>query len=165
MAPALLFGFVTPFVSRGRPDDGLPRTEMWACLLLFVALWVFFAGNNYGNLQWNTGVRYMAPGIPFLFVPAAIVLLRLPRLLLGAVAIVSVVINWSASMHREVWHPTGVFGPVISVLTGGFELPALTTLSRMQMFSSIVERGVSPLPLMVLAAVIIFLIWRPANSP
>jgi len=163
MAPALVFGFFAPLVAR-KADSGLPRLEMWVCLLLFTALWVFFAGNNYSNLQWNTGVRYMAAGIPFLFVPAAIVLLRMPRPLFAAVALVSVVINWSAAMHREVWHPTGVFGPVISVLTGGFELPALTTLSRMQMFGSIVEHGVSPLPLMVLAAVIIAIIWQPADG-
>ncbi len=157
-APVLLLGFLAPFLRRGRPD--LPTLEKWACLLLFIGLWVFFAGNNYSRLQWNTGVRYMTPGIPFLFLPAALVLLRLPRAAVLGLSVVSITLNWCMAMNREIWHALGVLGPVASVLTGGFQLPALTTLSRMQMFRAWVPAEVSPLPLLLLAGVVIWLIWR-----
>jgi hypothetical protein len=156
--PVLLLAAAAPFVRR--ENTALPRFETWACLLMFIALWVFFAGNNYSRLQWNTGVRYMTPIIPFLFVPAAIVLARMSRAWIATIAVVSVVINWCMAMTRETWHPLGALDPVISVMTGGFRLPALTTLSRMEMFRSMVPDGVSPLPVFALVGVILWLMWR-----
>lgn len=161
-APILALAVAAPFL-KARPENDLPRMEKWTCLLLFLTLLIFFAGNNYTRLQWNTGVRYLTPILPFLFLPAAIVLARLPRLAFHAIAIGSLTLNWSMSMNREVWRPLGVLDPVIRVLTGGFELPALTTLSRMEMFRSWVPDGVSPMPLFVLAAAVIWVVWTSAK--
>jgi len=91
------------------------------------------------------------------------------RRLLFAVALLtlavgSVLLNWCMAMNREVWRPLGVLEPVIRVLTSGFELPALTTLSRMEMFRSLVPDGVSPLPLFALAGVIVWLIWKGGEA-
>jgi hypothetical protein len=157
-APVLLLAAASPFLRQSGPD--MPRLEKWTCLLFFLALWVFFAGNNYSRLQWNTGVRYMTPALPFLFLPAAVVLLRLPRGLALGVGLASLLLNWSMAMNREVWRPLGVLHPVLYVLTGGFELPALTTLSRMSMFQGLVPQGTSPLPLFVITGVILWLLWR-----
>jgi hypothetical protein len=63
------------------------------------------------------------------------------------------------AMDRETWHAAGVLAPIAHVFTGGFELPALTTLSRMEMFRPWVTPDVSPIPLFALAAVLIWLIW------
>jgi hypothetical protein len=163
-APLLALAFAAPWLRDRR--RALPRIEELVCLALFVALWVFFSGNNYTRLQWNTGIRYMTPILPFLFLPAAVVLLRLPRLLLYGAGIGSIVLGWCMAMNREVWRPLGVLDPVVRVFTSGFELPVLTTVERMSgMFGDLVSRGVSPLPLFALAGVAIYLIWTPRFRP
>jgi hypothetical protein len=157
--PLLLLAFAAPWVERG-PGRRLPRRELWSCLAIFAAVWVFFSGSNYTRLQWNTGIRYMTPILPFLFLPAAMVLLRLPRLLLYAIGIGSVVLGWCMAMNREIWHSLGVLAPVVRVFTNGFQLPALTTLERMRsVFGDVVTGSTSPLPLFVLAGVMIYLLW------
>lgn len=163
-APILLLAVAAPFL-RARPETDLPRFEKWACLLLAIALIVFFSGNNYTRLQWNTGVRYLTPILPFLFLPAAIVLWRLPRGAFWPIAIASVTLNWCMAMNREVWRPLGVFEPVIRVFSGGFELPALTTLSRMEMFRPWVPTTVSAIPILLLTAVVLWVVWRVPGSP
>jgi glycosyltransferase involved in cell wall biosynthesis len=163
--PILALALLAPLYAR-RKGRTLPRLEEWTCLALFLGLWLFFSGNNYTRLQWNTGIRYMTPILPFLFLPAAMVLLRLPRVLMYAVGIGSVVLGWCTAMNREIWRPLGVLEPVARILTGGFELPALTTMSRMpDMFGDVLANGVSPLPVFALASAVIYLIWRagPAN--
>ena len=57
----------------------LPRPELLTMLATFVGVWVFFSGVDYTRLQYNTGVRYLASMLPFLFLPAVMLLLRLPR--------------------------------------------------------------------------------------
>jgi hypothetical protein len=162
-APLLLFAFAVPLLRRASAVRQ-SALELAVCLLLFLGLWVFFGGNNYTRLQWNTGVRYLTPILPFLFVPAALVLRRLPRSLFLAVAIGSVTLNWCLAMNREVFRPLGMAEPVIRVLTGGFQLPALTTLSRMEMFRPWVGDAVSPLPIFALAGVILWAVWSRSRS-
>jgi hypothetical protein len=161
-APILMLAAVSPFL-RARPDTDLPRIEKWVCLLLFVALLVFFSGNNYTRLQWNTGVRYLTPILPFLFLPAAIVLWRLPRTAFHSIVIASITLNWCMAMNREVWRPLGVLDPVFRVLTSGFQLPALTTLSRMEMFRNWVPETVSALPIFALTGAVLWVIWSGAR--
>ncbi len=156
--PILALAFASPFL-RGRGRT-LPRLEALTCLALFLGLWMFFSGSSYTRLQWNTGIRYMTPIMPFLFLPAATVLLRLPRFLLYGLSVGSIVLGWCMAMNREVWRPLGVLDPVLRILTGGFELPALTTIQRMPgMFGDMLPHGVSPLPLLTLTGVLIYLIW------
>jgi hypothetical protein len=161
-APILMLAAVSPFL-RARPDTDLPRIEKWMCLLLFAALLVFFAGNNYTRLQWNTGVRYLTPILPFLFLPAAIALWRLPRTAFHSIVIASITLNWCMAMNREVWRPLGVLEPVFRVFTSGFQLPALTTLSRMEMFRSWVPETVSALPIFALTGAMLWVIWSGAR--
>lgn len=162
-APILALAAASPLLGARRGLD-LPRLEKWACLLLFITLLVFFAGNNYTRLQWNTGVRYMTPILPFLFLPAAVVLWRLPRAVFWPMVLASVTINWCMAMDREVWRSIGVLAPIVHVFSRGFELPALTTLGRMEMFRQWVPEQVSPLPIFALTAAILWAIWASARK-
>ena len=166
--PLFLLAVAAPFVPRNK--SFLPRRELMACLALSLAFLVFFSAVNYTRWQFNTGVRYLAPTFPFLFLAAAVVLHRLPRGLARPVVAASVALAWCMAMARDVSGGKvdladpdtglGVLDPVLRVVTGGFQLPALTTISRMEPWASDLGGHVSALPLMSLTAVIIFLIWR-----
>ena len=131
-------------------------------LVVFVALWVFFSGSNYTGLQFYTGIRYMAPILPFLFVPAAVVLVSLPRQLIYLIAVVSVWESWCFAMYRDVGGELGVLEPIVTVFLNGFQLPVLTTLSRMgEPHFAYIGSQVSPLPLFVLTGVLLFGLWAP----
>jgi len=157
-SPLLLFALVSPLVNRGARRV-LPNRELVTMLGLFVAFWVFFSGVHYTRLQFNTGIRYMAPILPFLFVPAAIVLMRLPRIAIYFVTFLSVVESWSLAMYREV-RGLGVFDPIRHMFVDGFKLPALTTLSRMGgQYGEYFHSAVSHLPLFALTGAIIFCVW------
>lgn len=170
-SPLLLLALLAPVARRlrnggagggdGRRWDGtLPRRELWVTLGLFAALWIFFSGSNYTRLQVNTGVRYMAPIIPFLFLLAASVLIRLPRLFVRLAAVFSIALTWSLAMYREVERPLGVLDPVLRTLVDGFELPVLSTLERTGgAYGGLGAEGTSPLPLLALGAALIACVW------
>lgn len=177
VTPIFLLALAAPFVrpresaeSDGAETDvapaAAPRLETLFLLGIVAALLVFFSGSNYTRLQFNTGIRYMAPAFPFLFVPVAVVLMRLRPLPVYLIGIVSVASAWCLAMNREVWHPLGALHPVVDVLTGGLELPALTTLSRMPGQFGGFGAEVSPLPLFCLTAALIYGIWtvRPRRT-
>ena len=161
-SPLMLLASLSPLVNR-RARSFLPNLELTFILLLFAAFWIFFSGSNYTRLQFNTGIRYLAPTFPFLFVVAALVLMRLPRLAVYFIAVASVTESWCLAMYRDVEHGVGLLEPILRVFSQGFQLPALTTLSYMSggQYGSFFEQGVSPLPLLVLTGVIICGIWSP----
>jgi hypothetical protein len=160
-SPLMALALFSPLVRRSTRRL-LPNLELAFILLLFLAFWVFFSGSNYTRLQFNTGIRYMAPMFPFLFVPAAVVLMNLPRLAIYLVAVVSVAQSWCMAMYRDVERGLGVLDPILYVFLGGFQLPALTTLFRMGgQYREFFEHGVSPLPLFAIAAVVLYGVWSP----
>jgi len=160
-SPIMLLGVLYFFVVHKEPRL-LPKLELVSILCLFFAFWLFFSGSNYTRLQFNTGVRYMAPMFPFLFVPAAAFLVRLPRIAIYSIAVISVTESWCLAMVRDVERGFGVLDPVFHVFFGGFQLPALTTLSRMgDPYRQFFEQGLSPLPLFLLVAVILYGVWSP----
>ena len=160
-SPLLLLAPFCPLLSRSARRF-LPDLELGFILVLFVAFWVFFSGSNYTRLQFNTGIRYMAPMFPFLFVPAAVVLMQLPRLVIFFIAVASVTESWCLAMYRDVERGLGVLDPILHVFLGGFQLPALTTLSRMGgQYGEFFPQGVSPLPLFALTAVVLYGVWSP----
>ena len=126
---------------------------------------------HYTRWQFNTGVRYLAPVFPFLFLPAAMVLQRMPVLARRLTGTASVALAWCIAMARDVSGGKvdladpdtglGVLDPVLAVVANGFQLPALTTLSRMQAYAEPIGAAVSPLPLMLLAAAILYVVWKP----
>lgn len=159
--PLLLLAFSAPFL-RGDRGGRVPRLETWFAILIPLSLWVFFAGSNYSRLQFNTGVRYLAPAVPFLFLAASAPLSRMPvrlQLILGSC---SVGLTWSLSMYREVNLPLGVLDPVLRTLVGGFSLPALRTLERTGgTYLESAAGGVSALPILLAAGIAIAIIWLP----
>ena len=154
--PLLLLALAAPFVK----TSWLPRRELTLLLGVSAALWLFFSCVNYTRLQFNTGLRYMAPALPFLFLAAAVPLTRLPRQLAYFLSIAAVAQAWSMAMFRDVERGLGLLDPIARVFLGGFQLPALTALSRVAASSELLERGVSPLFLFALSAAVIYGLWR-----
>jgi hypothetical protein len=158
--PLLLLALAQPFVaSTGR--GALGRREARFVLGLFAVFWLFCSAVAYGRLQFNTGVRYMTSILPFLFLPAYLVWLRLPRSLRGLTALGSLALAWCMAMARDVERGFGVLDPVLDVFLGGFQLPALTTVSRIAGgLAPYLPHGPSPLPAFALAAALLWLLWR-----
>jgi hypothetical protein len=160
-SPLMLLGLLAPFVDRG-PVRRLPVAETVFVLGSTLALWLFFSGVQYTRLQFNTGIRYLASIFPFLFLPTAVVVARLPRRAIYFVALLSVFQSWALAMYRDVERGLGLLEPILRVLSGGFQLPALSVLARMGgQYGDYFAQGVSPLPLFALTSAIIFGIWTP----
>ena len=159
--PVLLLALAAPFINRGA-SRRVPALELSALLGFGAVLWLFFSGVNYTRLQFNTGLRYLSPILPFLFVPAALTLMRLPRFAAYVIGVLAVAQGWALAMYRDVERgPLGVLDPVLQVFIGGFQLPVLTTLSRVGgPFELYLPFGPSPIPLFLLTATIIFGVWR-----
>ena len=163
-SPLMVLAALSPLINRGARRR-VPALELACLLALPVMLLVFFSGVNYTRLQFNTGIRYLTPAFPFLFVPVAIVLTSLPRLAIYFTAVLSVAESWSLAMYRDVERGLGVLDPLLQVFLGGFKLPALTTLSRMGgQFREFFAQGASPLPLFVLMAAILYAVWSTRFS-
>jgi hypothetical protein len=157
--PLFLLAVVSPLVNR-RGTPRLPGFELAFVLLLCAALWIFFSGSNYTRLQFNTGIRYLAPAFPFLWLPAALVLARLPLRVAYFAGVLAVTQAWCLAMYRDVERGLGMLEPILHVFTGGLQLPVLTVLSRMGgTYGDYFERGASPLPVFIFTAAILFGIW------
>ncbi len=88
-------------------------------------------------------------------------LLRLPRVLVAALVILSVLINWSLAMVR---YQHGIAQNVERVLIEGLQLPWLTAVGKMSaQYLPWLKGPVSALPLFLLAGVLLWLIWRVRN--
>lgn len=159
--PLFLLALATPWVNRGT-GRRVAAFELGAILAIVAAFWLFCGGVSYARLQFNSGIRHLAPIFPFLFLPVAIVLSRLPAALVWLASVLTIAQAWCLAMYRDVEiGPLGVFDSVVQVFLGGFQLPALTTLSRLGGgVAAYFPHGVSPLPLFALTAAVLFVIWR-----
>jgi hypothetical protein len=126
MPMAVLAPFSLWLARRGKSP--LAMRETVVCLAISVALILFFGTVQYTRLQWVTGIRYLAAALPFLFVATVPALLRLPRLVVAGIAMLSLLIGWSMAMVRS---PGTVLDNVTHVLVEGLQLPWLTVLSKM----------------------------------
>ncbi len=126
-APLLSLAVAAPFVVRGGRSF-LPTREAVVCLAIGLAYVVFFSAIAYTRLQWNTGIRYLMPVVPFLFLPAAAVLLRIPRALAYPVLLASVTVALCIAMVRNQY---GVHTNILHVFVEGLQLPWLNTLGKM----------------------------------
>jgi hypothetical protein len=162
--PLLLLSVIAIFWYR-RSRANVPGREFWAMLLLSLGLLLFCAGISYTRLQYNNGLRYLAPLLPFLFVSTAWMLQRIPRRLAFLLAIAAVGQAWSMAMYRDVERGWGVLDPILHVLIGGFQLPVLTVLSRMgAQYGDYAAQGASPLPIFVIVAAVMAVIWGPGRN-
>lgn len=152
--PLLVAALFAPLL-RNRPA-GPATSELALIFAASAALYVFSSSVQFAYLQFNTGVRYMVPAVPLLFLAAVPVLLRLPRAALWVLLVPTIAISWSVSMAREA---VGV--SLGRVFLRGFELPWLTVLEKMASgYVPWLANGTSPLPIFVLAGVVLWLVWR-----
>ena len=155
-APLLVLALAAPFLVRGGKSF-LPARELIVCFAITVAYLVFFSAIAYTRLQWNTGIRYLMPVIPFLFLAAATVLLRIPRAVAYGVIIVALTVSWSMAMVRNQY---GVHQNVIRFFVEGLQLPWLNILGKMAaQYAPWLNGRPSALPVMLLSAAIIYGIW------
>lgn len=155
-APLLILALGAPLVAwRGR--SFIPARELMLCGAISVATILFFSTVQYTRLQWSTGIRYLMPVIPFLYIAAVVVLVRLPKWLGWPIIVLAVTVGWSMAMVRNQY---GVHQNIIRVFVEGLQLPWLSTLGRMAgQYAPWLDGRPSALPAMLLTAAIVAGIW------
>jgi hypothetical protein len=152
--PMLAAAVAAPFLRR-RPG-GITRGELGLIFGTSLGFWVFNSANQFGLLQFNTGVRYMVPAVPLLFIALVPVLLRLPKLWSFALVIPTVVISWSVAMARE-----NVPTSLAHIFLTGPELPWLTVLRKTAgAYAPLLAGGVSPIMVFAVVGVVLWVLWR-----
>ena len=150
-APLLVLALYVPGWFKSRL---VGRREMLCIVILSLSFFLFCAANQYTRMQFNTGVRHILPVVPFLFLLAAGVLLRMPRLMAVVISILTSYWSWCLAMYRDVEQGSGVLESIRHITLEGFRFPWLVTLGRMGYLSS-----ASATPLLLLASAIVIAIW------
>jgi hypothetical protein len=154
--PMLLAALASPFVRR-TPADPDP-SQLRGILGVSLALYVFSSANQFANLQWNTGVRYLVPLVPILFLAALPVLRGMPAVPRLALVGASLVISLAVSMTRE-----SVSDGLALVFTTGPTLPVFIVLQKMASGYPALQFGaLGPLVVLGGLSLVLFLLWRPA---
>lgn len=152
-APILLLAFFVPIWLQKR--SRLLKSRELIFIVSFVTLFfVFCAANQYGRMQFNSGVRHIVPVVPFVFLLTANVLLKMPKIIAALIGVLATYWSWCLVMYRDVEQGMGVFESVKHITLEGFRLPWLTTLERMAFVNN-----ASAIPLLFLTGIIIWLIW------
>jgi hypothetical protein len=160
-APIVVLALAAPFLAG--PRSLLPRREALLMLAVGVAFLGLFSSVHYTRLQYITGIRYLVPVIPFLLLAAIPALLRLPRLVSYGLVLISVVINWALGMGRFQEQEGSIVETLLRVYLGGFQLPALGTLSRMSAQYLPGTTSVSASAVLVIIAVVLVAVWTVRN--
>jgi hypothetical protein len=156
--PLLLLAFAAPLI-RPRSRVWSPsRSELGWIGVAFVGLLLFNSANQFANLQFNTGVRYMVPVAPLLFLAVVPVLLSLPRVVAAAPVALSLLITIAVSMTREAV-PTALR----LLVTEGPTLPVLTVLRKMSSGYDVTLPGWSFWIVALVLALVLYIVWRPAT--
>lgn len=154
--PMLLAALAVPLVRRSAADPDASALRGILCVSL--ALYVFSSANQFANLQWNTGVRYLVPLVPLLFVALLPVLRAAPRVVAFALVAASVVVSLVVSMTRE-----SVTDALSIVFRGGPTLPVFIALDKMASGYPALQFGVlGPIVAFGGLAVVVFVLWRGA---
>jgi hypothetical protein len=154
--PLLLLSFAGLWMA-WRKRLWLPRREAIALMGFAAAFVLFFSTVQYTRLQWVTGIRYLIPVIPALFLLSVPPLLRMPAGLRYGIVVLAFAEAWCMSMVRA----TFVSDSVAQVFLGGFQLPWMNVLSKMApQYFPFMSQTASPLPLFVLAGVLLYGLWR-----
>jgi hypothetical protein len=161
-APLLLLALYPP-AWLDRRTGLVGRRELWWIGAFCALFFLFCSANQYGRMQFNSGVRHVVPVSPFLFLVAAGVLVRMPDALRLTVAIPTAYWSWCLAMYRDVEQGLGVLEAPIHISLGGLRLPWLETLGGMGYASS---QAVA-LPLLAVFGVFVWLLWgvgRPLTA-
>ncbi len=157
-APILLLALFVPVWLRSRTRLLEQRETIF--IVSFAALFfIFCAANQYGRMQFNTGVRHIVPIVPFIFLLAANILIKMPKIIAVLIGVLATYWSWCLVMYRDVEQGLGVFESVRHVTLEGVRLPWLTTLERM----SIVSQGYA-IPMLLVSAVVVWLLWSIGSN-
>jgi hypothetical protein len=166
-APILLFGVAGLWLA---PRTWFSTRQRWLLATFMVAFVLFCSANQFARLQWNTGFRYLAPLVPFLWLLAIPVLQRLQRPflrpLLITILVVAVFESWALAMARD-----SVPESLWRVLTQGPELPWLTVLGKTSVqYAPGLSVRPTAWPILLTVAVLLAAIWglpmrRKSPSP
>jgi hypothetical protein len=138
----------------------LATPELIFVVTFSVLFFLFCAANQYGRMQFNSGVRHIVPVTPFLFLIAAGMLLRFPTGLAVAVGIIGTYWSWCLAMYRDVEQGWGVLESVSHITTEGPRLPWLSTLKSMGYLAD-----ATPAFLLILAtAAVLCALWMFGRS-
>lgn len=152
-APILLLAFFAP-AWLGKKNRLLENRELIFIVSFIGLFFVFCAANQYGRMQFNTGVRHIVPVVPFVFLLAANTIVAMPKTVAVPLGILATYWSWCLVMYRDVEQGLGVFESLKHITLEGFQLPWLKTLERM----GFVENA-SVFPLFLLCAVLIWGLW------
>jgi hypothetical protein len=158
-APILLLALCVPLWLRERWRIVGCR-EIWLIVGFTVAFFLFASANQYGRLQFNSGVRYVVPVTPFLFLLAAGILLRAPRRVAIAAGVVTTYWSWCLAMYRDVEQGLGIFESLIHVSLEGPRLPWVATLAHLGYVPNAVALSTACL---VVVATLIWGLWSVRN--
>ena len=153
-APLLLLALYAP-AWLGKRSRLLENRETIFVVGFTVLFFIFCSANQYGRMQFNTGVRHIVPVVPFVFLLAATTLLRMPRIVAVLFAMLATYWSWCLVMYRDVELGLGIPEAIRHVTLEGFRLPWLTTLENM----GYVQHATA-LPLMLLCGVVIWVLWN-----
>jgi hypothetical protein len=159
--PILALG-IAGFVQAMRSRSIVPVREAGFLSGFVVVLVLFFSSVQYTRLQYVTGIRYIVPVIPALFLLTVPALLRLPAAIRYPLVVLAFAEAWCLSMVRA----TSVAESIAQVFLGGFQLPWMNVLAKMapQYFPFMADRT-SPLPLFLLCGVLLYGLWAYRSEP
>jgi hypothetical protein len=140
-----------------RGGTWLPAAEAWFLAVFTLLFLVFFSMVQYTQLQWVTGIRYIVPVLPAMFLLAFVSLITLPPVLRYSIVVLAFAESWALSMVRGI----EIADSITRALLQGFQLPWINVLSKMApQYLPYLAQGASPLPLFLLCAAIVYVIWR-----
>ncbi len=159
-SPLLAAGLAAPFAGR-RDERG---SEVAVALLAFVALWLFSSANQFAHLQWNTGVRYLVPAVPLLFLLAIPVLRRMAAPWRWSLIASSALVSLAVAMMRE-----DVPTSLGMLVTTGPTLPIMIVLGKTaSAYAPFLARGIQPygaLAVVLVVALALLPWWNRTSSP
>jgi hypothetical protein len=149
------------FVIMRRGESRLPKHVIRFTWVFFAGMMLFLSCIYYTmRHQWQDGVRYIVPTLPFLFLLVAEVMARIPRAVAWMVGIAATVEMWCLAMVRE-----SPLESIRRVFVTGPELPWLSTLIKTAaQYAPRLKDGASPFGLFLLTGLLIWAIWR-AKAP
>ena len=165
VSPILILFIFSPILSYYKKNV-IPLRETIFILILFFSFTLFLSCIQYTRLQWVTGIRYIVPAIPFLFLLTAAVMVRIPRFLSYGISIASIAIAWAMSMVRRGVDvkDESMYAALKYIVTEGPQLPWLNTLLKMEIkYLPFLQSKSSALIFILIAACIVYFIWRIEN--
>lgn len=148
--PVLLLGSLVPWIPPRTPR--VPSREVRLILTFFWALVAFSAANRYSMLQYLTGLRYLIPVVPGMFLLSAHVLRGLPSAARRTIIIFSVLSSWLLATAREGWLVWLSNGPA-----GGIQLSWARRMAELGLLDS---PGFVSAVVLVPTAIVMVWLWR-----